>query len=194
MGFTALFFHTFALSLGGLIYYCYRQASEIFKHPSTWGPEAFLSTTSKCWFHPKKIWVKMGSSSTTAQVTITSSITHRIHGTGIFTHMHHKNQLNVGKSTSPMDPMGYVTNQKTNRKSWPAQSRLVWSNSPRSFGLKKIVNKLFETTCYLGFQTPGKELILDPKKPTQKTISAGICKILRALVASMGLCHVASVL
>ena len=33
-------------------------------------------------------------------------MTHRIHGTGIFTHIYHKNQPNVGKYTSPMDPMG----------------------------------------------------------------------------------------
>ena len=26
---------------------------------------------------------------------------------GIFTYIYHKNQLNVGKYTSPMDPMGY---------------------------------------------------------------------------------------
>ena len=30
----------------------------------------------------------------------------RIHGTGIFTYIYCKNQLNVGKYTSPMDPMG----------------------------------------------------------------------------------------
>ena len=37
------------------------------------------------------------------------SYTHRIHGTGIFdifAYMYHKNQPNVGKYTSPMDPMG----------------------------------------------------------------------------------------
>ena len=31
-----------------------------------------------------------------------------IHGNGIFTFMYHKNQPNVGKYTSPMDPMGKV--------------------------------------------------------------------------------------
>ena len=39
-------------------------------------------------------------------------ISHRIHGTGVFTYnnvyIYHKNQLNAGKYTSPMDPMGYV--------------------------------------------------------------------------------------
>ena len=30
----------------------------------------------------------------------------RIHGTGIFTYIYHKNQPNVGKYTSHMDPMG----------------------------------------------------------------------------------------
>ena len=30
----------------------------------------------------------------------------RIHGTGIFTYMYHKNQPHVGKYTSPMDGMG----------------------------------------------------------------------------------------
>ena len=45
---------------------------------------------------------------------------HRIHGTGIFayiyhkngtgifTYIYHKNQPNVGKYTSPMDPMGMI--------------------------------------------------------------------------------------
>ena len=32
--------------------------------------------------------------------------TGRIHGTGIFTYIHHQNQPHVGKYTSPMDPMG----------------------------------------------------------------------------------------
>ena len=31
--------------------------------------------------------------------------THRIHGTGIFTYICHKHQLNLGKYTTPMDPM-----------------------------------------------------------------------------------------
>ena len=31
---------------------------------------------------------------------------YRIHGTGIFTYIYQKNQPNVGKYTSPMDPMG----------------------------------------------------------------------------------------
>ena len=31
---------------------------------------------------------------------------HRMRGTGIFTYIYHKNQPNVGKYTSPMDPMG----------------------------------------------------------------------------------------
>ena len=34
------------------------------------------------------------------------SISHRIHGTGIFPYMYHKIKPNVGKYTSPMDPMG----------------------------------------------------------------------------------------
>ena len=34
-------------------------------------------------------------------------LSHRIHGTGIYTYIYHKNQPNVGKYTSPMDPMGY---------------------------------------------------------------------------------------
>ena len=34
--------------------------------------------------------------------------THRIHGTGIFTYIRLKFMVNVGKSTSPMDPMGYI--------------------------------------------------------------------------------------
>ena len=33
-----------------------------------------------------------------------SIISHRIHGTGIFTYIYHNNQPNVGKYTSPMDP------------------------------------------------------------------------------------------
>ena len=33
---------------------------------------------------------------------------HRIYGTGIFSYIYHKHQLNVGKYTSPMDPMGLV--------------------------------------------------------------------------------------
>ena len=33
--------------------------------------------------------------------------THRIHGTGIYTYIYHKNQPNVGKYTGPMDPMGH---------------------------------------------------------------------------------------
>ena len=32
--------------------------------------------------------------------------TQRIHVYGIFTYIYHKNQPNVGKYTSPMDPMG----------------------------------------------------------------------------------------
>ena len=39
---------------------------------------------------------------------LNQTCTHRIHGTSIFTYIYHKNQLNVGKYTSPMDPMGYV--------------------------------------------------------------------------------------
>ena len=34
--------------------------------------------------------------------------THRIHGTRIFAYIYHKNQLNVTKYTSPMDPMAYI--------------------------------------------------------------------------------------
>ena len=34
-------------------------------------------------------------------------VSHRIHGTGIFTYIYHKHQLNVGKYTGPMDRMGY---------------------------------------------------------------------------------------
>ena len=33
---------------------------------------------------------------------------HRIHSHGILTCSYHKNQLNVGKYASPMDPMGFV--------------------------------------------------------------------------------------
>ena len=33
---------------------------------------------------------------------------HWIHGTGIFTYIYHKNQRNVGKYTSPMDPLGLI--------------------------------------------------------------------------------------
>ena len=33
-------------------------------------------------------------------------MTHRIHGTGIFTYVYHKNQPNVGKYTIYIDPMG----------------------------------------------------------------------------------------
>ena len=33
-------------------------------------------------------------------------MSHRIHGTGIFTYIYHKNQPNVGEYASPMDPMG----------------------------------------------------------------------------------------
>ena len=42
--------------------------------------------------------------------------THRIHGTGIFTYIYYiKNQPNVGKDTSPMDPIGYfVWNRRGN--------------------------------------------------------------------------------
>ena len=36
----------------------------------------------------------------------TQIIPHRIHGTGIFTYMYHKFMINVGKYSSPMDPMG----------------------------------------------------------------------------------------
>ena len=32
---------------------------------------------------------------------------------GTFTHTDYKNQVNVGKYTSPMDPMGSITDQKT---------------------------------------------------------------------------------
>ena len=45
---------------------------------------------------------------------IESCITHRIHGTGVFTYMqtieinHH-----VGKYTSPMDPMSYFNSDST---------------------------------------------------------------------------------
>ena len=41
-------------------------------------------------------------------------MSHRIHGTGIFTVYIYrkKNQLNVGKYTSPMDPMGYKQKNK----------------------------------------------------------------------------------
>ena len=36
-------------------------------------------------------------------------LTHRIHGTGIFTYIYHqKSTIHVGKYTSPMDPMGYI--------------------------------------------------------------------------------------
>ena len=34
--------------------------------------------------------------------------THRIHVTGIFTYIYHKNQPNLGKSTSPMDSVIYI--------------------------------------------------------------------------------------
>ena len=37
-------------------------------------------------------------------------IAHRIHGTGIFTYICLIFMVNVGKYTSPMDPMGRVTN------------------------------------------------------------------------------------
>ena len=34
------------------------------------------------------------------------TISHRIHGTGVFTYIYHRNQPNVGQYTSPMDPIG----------------------------------------------------------------------------------------
>ena len=36
------------------------------------------------------------------------TITHTIHGTGIFSYIYHKHQPNVGKYTSPMDSMGNI--------------------------------------------------------------------------------------
>ena len=40
-------------------------------------------------------------------------VSHRIHGTDIFTYIYHKNQPNVGKYTSPMDPMGFSPEKKS---------------------------------------------------------------------------------
>ena len=37
------------------------------------------------------------------------NISHRIHGTGIFTCIYHTNQLNVGRYTSPMHGTGTVS-------------------------------------------------------------------------------------
>ena len=34
--------------------------------------------------------------------------THRIHGTGIYTYIYHKNQPNVGKYTGPMGLFPYI--------------------------------------------------------------------------------------
>ena len=35
-------------------------------------------------------------------------LSQRIHGTGIFAYIYHHNQLNLGKYTSPMDPIGFL--------------------------------------------------------------------------------------
>ncbi len=66
----------------------------------------------KCYFAPKKSVWNYGTWDENHRFEkenhLNQTCTHRIHGTSIFTYIYHKNQLNVGKYTSPMDPMGCV--------------------------------------------------------------------------------------
>ena len=58
--------------------------------------------------------------------------THRIHGTGIFTYIYYiKNQPNVGKYTSPMDPIGYF----------------LWNRRGNHFSISSGVIMLQKTKC-----------------------------------------------
>ena len=64
---------------------------------------------------PRMLWWGLESHQKEAKlrcccVIFNLNVTHRIHGTGIFTYIYHKNQPNVGKSIPYFDCMGYVIN------------------------------------------------------------------------------------
>ena len=70
-------------------------------------------------------------------------MSHRIHGTGIFTYIYHTNQLNVGKYTSPMDPMGVTV------VPWRGQTQLI----PQGIIIQPPSDSRWSRSCTLTMAT-----------------------------------------
>ena len=119
-------------------------------------------------------------------VMIVNSWTSRINGTGIFTYIYHKNQLNVGKYTSPIDPRALnrsCCHQETMRKNLAIRAIEVVDELKTTIslhlrvkgqkGLSFSVNKTQRCPTRNTKQTtrqPKKKMITWPEEPTLKGI------------------------
>ena len=99
-----------------------------------------------------------------------SSLAHRIHGTGIFPYIYHKFEPNVGKYTSPMDPMGFAYS-KTHRKKHT-------SVTSKQFSCTASIKKKSDLDIFRPNAAPSQDLTFFRWWKTTKTEKLfGICLV-----------------